>query len=252
VSVVLPTFDRARLLPRAIESVLAQTFRDFELIVVDDGSTDDTPRVVAPYLRDRVAYVRLERNMGAAAARNAGIRLAAGELLAFQDSDDEWLPEKLERHVRVFDEAGPPIGVVYSDMVRILADGTEHHHRSPTIVPGRLVNPETRFYEVWMLGIQSCVVRRECFDLVGAFDETLPSYEDLELFIRLSRRVSFVHVEEPLVRYHQTQGLSSDRAANRASRRRLLALYEAELAAEAAAFLAAERAILEAEAAKGR
>jgi glycosyltransferase involved in cell wall biosynthesis len=254
VSVVLPTFDRARLLPRAIESVLAQTFHDFELLVVDDGSTDDTPSVVESYAGDRLSYVRLERNTGAAAARNVGIRRAAGDLVAFQDSDDEWLPEKLERQVRAFDEGAetPRIDVVYCDMLRVHADGTSSYHASPEIVPGRLVNPDTRFYQVWMLGIQACVIRRECFDVVGLFDESMPSFEDLELFIRLSRAARFVHVDEPLVRYHETEGLSKNRAANRASRRRLLELYEADLATDDPDFLAGERAFLLAEAAKGR
>jgi glycosyltransferase involved in cell wall biosynthesis len=253
VSVVLPTFNRASLLPRAIESVLGQTFRDLELIVVDDCSTDDTPRVVEQYAGNRVSFIRLERNLGAAAARNVAIRLAVGELVAFQDSDDEWLPEKLERHIRTFDEPSETsrIDVVYCDMLRVLADGTTSYLRSPEIVPGRFVNPDTRFYQVWMLGIQACVIRRECFDAAGLFDESLPSFEDLELFIRLSRTVRFAHIGEPLVRYHETEGLSKNRAANRAARRRLLELYETDLATDDPAFLAGERAFLQAEAAKG-
>ena len=254
VSVVLPTFNRASLLPRAIESVLGQTFRDFELIVVDDGSTDDTPSVVDRYAEDRVSCIRLERNAGAAAARNVAIRRAAGELVAFQDSDDEWLPENLERHVRTFDEASETsrVDVVYCDMLRVLVDGTTNYHRSPDIVPGRLVNPDTRFYQVWMLGILACVIRRACLDVAGLFDESMQSFVDLELFIRLARTARFAHIHEPLVLYHETDGLTKNRAANRAARRRLLALYGEDLADEDPDFLAGERAFLQAEAAKGR
>src|SRR5215218_7102231 len=92
VSVVIPTYNRAPLLGRSIRSVLAQCYEDFEVIVVDDGSTDDTAEVVAGFRDARVSYVRLARNTGAGAARNVGIRLARGGFLAFQDSDDEWMP----------------------------------------------------------------------------------------------------------------------------------------------------------------
>ena len=106
VSVVLPTFNRERLLPRAINSVLNQTYKNLELIIVNDGSTDDTEKVVKGYSDKRIRYYKQELNKGGSAARNVGIKLARGELISFQDSDDEWLPEKLERQVRKFSEVG--------------------------------------------------------------------------------------------------------------------------------------------------
>ena len=102
VSIILPTYNRAALLPRSIESVLGQTYGDFELIVVDDGSQDDSAAVVARFADKRIHYLRLARNGGVSAARNAGLAEAAGKYIAFQDSDDEWMAEKLERQMREF------------------------------------------------------------------------------------------------------------------------------------------------------
>jgi glycosyltransferase involved in cell wall biosynthesis len=240
VSVVLPTYNRAWCLARAIESVLRQTYRALELIVVDDGSTDDTPDVVSAFSDPRIRYIRLARNRGAGAARNVGVRHATGRLLAFQDSDDEWLSANLELHLSTFEACAPEVAVVYSDMHRIHRDGRVRYHRSPTLVPGRLIDPVTRFYQVCSLGIQSTVIRRECFEAVGGFDEALPALEDLELFIRLSKRYRMRHLREPLVRYHETDGLSNDMAAKLIARRRLLDLYEAELLVVDPAFVARE------------
>lgn len=244
VSVILPTYQRGGLIGRAIASVLAQTRTDFELLVVDDGSTDDTAAQVARVRDRRLRYLRLGANRGAGAARNAGIREAVAPFLAFQDSDDEWLPAKLERHLRIFGARGPRIDVVYSDMERIRRDGRAEYHRSPAVRPGRLLNPETRFYQVCGLGIQSTVIRREALAAVGGFNEDFPALEDLELFIRLSRRHAFRHLEEPLVRYHETDGLSRNVPAKVVARDLLLRLYEPELMRDDAGFIARERAAL--------
>lgn len=244
VSVVLPTYQRGDLIGRAVASVLAQTWADLELLVVDDGSTDDTAAVLARVDDPRVHVLRLADNRGAGAARNAGIRRARGRFLAFQDSDDEWLPNKLERHLQAFAAAGAEIGVVYSDMLRVYRDGREAYHRSPDILPDVLIDPATRFYQVCRLGIQATVIRRECFAAAGVFDERFPALEDLELFIRLSRRTGFHHIEEALVRYHETDGLSQNVPAKITARTLLLELYGGEL--DDGEFVDRERAAIEA------
>src|SRR5215831_9468158 len=114
VSVVIPTYNNARFLPEALDSLLGQTYRDFELIVVDDGSTDDTLEVLKPY-RHLIRYVRKE-NGGPASARNLGIRHASGELIAFQDADDIWLPDKLQLQVDYLREH-PEVGLVFSGSI---------------------------------------------------------------------------------------------------------------------------------------
>ncbi|HZS34172.1 MAG TPA: glycosyltransferase [Methylomirabilota bacterium] len=249
VTVVLPTYQRASTLERAIRSVLEQTYRDFELIVVDDGSTDGTGAALARVQDPRVVCIRLEANRGASAARNVGIRAARGQFLAFQDSDDEWLPSKLERHLAAFEAHGPEMGVVYSDMERIWQDGRREYHRSPAVVRGALIDPRTGFYQVCRLGIQSAVIRRECVAAVGGFDEAFPALEDLELFVRLSRRYAFHHLEVPLVRYYETPGgLSANLAAKLVARRLLLARYGPELEQVDLAFVRREsRTLQEAE-----
>ena len=104
VSIIIPTYNRAHLIGRAIQSVLNQTYQNFEIIVVDDGSTDNTEEMIKEFQKHdkRIKYIRHEKNRGGAAARNTGIKVARGEYIAFQDSDDEWLPEKLEKQMDVF------------------------------------------------------------------------------------------------------------------------------------------------------
>jgi glycosyltransferase involved in cell wall biosynthesis len=244
VSIVLPTYERGPLIGRSIRSVLGQTYTDFELIVVDDGSTDATAEEVARFGDPRIRYIRLDQNRGAAAARNVGIRQALGRFIAFQDSDDEWLPAKLALHMDAFARCGPDVGVVYSDMQRIRRDGESHHHRSPDVAPGVLIDPRTRFYQVCRLGIQSTVIRRDCLTAVGGFNEDFPALEDLELFIRLSRRCRFHHLETPLVLYHETDGISQDMPAKVVARTLLLELYQEDLERDDPDFVARELAWL--------
>jgi len=235
VSVILPTYNRAALLPRSIESVLGQTYGDLELIVVDDGSQDDTATVVAKVADKRVRYVRHTQNRGVAAARNTGLTEARGAFIAFQDSDDQWLPEKLERQTRAFEEH-PEAAVVYSDMHRICSDGRVLYFRSPTIVRGRLVNPQTRFWQSYMLAMQPALLRRACFD-GNSFDEGLGAFDDLDFYLRVAQRYDFLHMTEPLVKYIETEGLTSDRHVELKDRRRLLRKYAAPLLASDPVFL---------------
>ena len=210
VSVIIPTFNRAHLLGRAIQSVLDQTYRDFELIIVDDASTDNTREVLKSFKDERIIYIKHDKNWGAAVARNIGIREARGEYIAFQDSDDEWLPEKLEKQIKVFESALPAVGVVYTDMLRIDENGVTKYWRSPSITDGSLINPKTSNYQVINLGILSTLIRKECFKNAGCFDEKFSRLIDLELFIRLSKHYCFSHIEEPLVKYYATKGISSN------------------------------------------
>lgn len=240
VSVVLCTYDRAGLLARAVDSVLCQSFTELELIVVDDGSSDGTSELLAGFTDPRLRTLRLEKNVGQAAARNAGIRLAQAPLLAFQDSDDEWVPEKLEWQVPALEASGPETCLVYCDMVHVGRDGTASFPGAPRIERGRLVDAELGFYQVFGLGIQSVIVRRSCLDRVGGFDERFRCFDDLELFLRLSAVFDFTYLAEPLVRYHDTDGVSNDRHAELIARGVLLRRYATRLASEAPGFLVRE------------
>lgn len=227
VSIVLPTFNRAHTLRRAIDSVLAQTYQHFRLVVVDDGSSDHTPELLSALTDPRVECITLAANAGVARARNIGIEATNSTFVAFQDSDDEWLPNKLEEQMNCLLQ-NSQVGVVYCDMVRITNLGAEYVLRAPDSVTSILISPELR-YCVQDIGIQSAVVRRSELLKSGLFDEQMPALEDLELFIRLSRVTTFVHRPLPLVRYHENPGISTDRHALGLARQKLLDKYASEL-----------------------
>jgi glycosyltransferase involved in cell wall biosynthesis len=200
VSVILPTYNRASLVRCAVDSVLSQQGVELELIAVDDGSTDGTGAVLEAVRDPRLAVVRLPARRGAGAARNAGVTAARGEWLAFQDSDDEWLPDHLAVLLAARDdEAG--VGVVYSDMW-IEHGGGRKYFGAPRLDPRR---PPTLAralaFGVARIGIQASLVSRSAFDRVGGFDEALPAFEDFELFARLTACCRFCHVARPTVLY---------------------------------------------------
>ena len=225
---------------------------DFEVVVVDDASARDTRSAVASLGDERLRCVRLDANVGPAAARNRGVREAIAALVAFQDSDDEWFPEKLAKQLAVLDAGGEELGVVTSDMLRVHASGETTYHRSPDIEPGRLLDPETGFYQAFALGTQCALVRRETFDAVGGFDERLRCFEDLDLFLRLAARTRFHRLAEPLVRYHETGGLTTDVRAEIAARACLWRKHAPTLWRESPGFLLREGLLLLARRAGGR
>ncbi|MFP5307675.1 MAG: glycosyltransferase, partial [Gammaproteobacteria bacterium] len=198
VSVVLPTFNRARTLPRAIASVLAQGETSLELIVVDDGSTDDTERVVAALQDSRVRYVRRSGNGGPAAARNAGLALARGEYIGFQDSDDEWLPLKLEKQLAALRSAPPQVGLALCGQLRWDTRTLWYlpAHARTGVRNGRL--REEILHNNFAL-TPSWLLRRKVVEELGGFDETLPMLEDWEWLIRYTARFPAVLVDEPLM-----------------------------------------------------
>jgi glycosyltransferase involved in cell wall biosynthesis len=212
VSVVLPSYNRAHLIRRAIASVLNQSYRALELIVVDDGSTDGTCKVVETLDDPRIQYIRHSRNRGAAAARNTGIEASESEYVAFQDSDDEWLPHKLERQMDVLTRSSPQIGVVYSSFWQVRGSGKRVYpprsRRWASLIPSEVRRLEGDIRTALLRGnpvtTQAAVVRRACFERVGTFDERLPYLEDWELWLRISQRYRFAFVDDPLLIVYAT------------------------------------------------
>lgn len=229
VSVILPTYNRAKSLPRAIDSVLSQTFADFELIIVDDGSTDNTADILRQYEGDQRVHLLSQAQAGCAGARNTGLLNSRGRYLAFQDSDDEWLPTKLEAAVKALENSGPEVGVVYSDMIRVGADQTISIWRSPEVVKGILIDENRLDYQVAGIGMCSALIKRECFDKVGPFDQTMPRFSDLEFFIRASEHFEFLYHPTPLVKYYAGPGISTNTADQVVARRYLIDKYNARL-----------------------
>jgi glycosyltransferase involved in cell wall biosynthesis len=197
ISVIIATYNHDRFLGEAIASVLSGTFADFELIVVDDGSSDATSEVILPFLADRrVRYYRIP-HQGLSAARNLGIRFAQAPLVAFLDADDLWLPEKLERQRALF-RRDPGLGVVYSRRLRIDADGTPIDYQEPPHFRGNILE---EIFRRNFVCFSSTVVRAAVFRKVGLFDEDLPLAMDYDLWLRVARMYRFDYVDEPLVKY---------------------------------------------------
>ena len=196
VSVVIPVFNRPAAVRRAIESVLAQTCQDFEIIVVDDGSTDETPAAVAGLADPRMTVIRHERNRGGSAARNTGIQAGSAPYVAFLDSDDEWLQSKLERQLEVFDRAEEEVGLVYTGAEDIFADGSVTRY-----IPRRQVDLAHALLTSNVVGGMSVgMVRRSVLDSLGGFDESLPASQDLDLWLRISERFRAEVVPDALVK----------------------------------------------------
>lgn len=200
VSVVIPTFNRSHVLGRCLRSVLAQTYGDFEVIVVDDGSEDDTAALVGAISDDRIVYIKHPHNLGQGAARNTGIQAARGRYIAFQDSDDEWLPNKLERQVKVFEAASEKVGVVYTG--RWVEGENGRRHVPAPKVERREGNIRASLLRGGFITSQTVMVRTESVRHVHGFDERLRHLEDWDLWIRLSREVEFQYISEPLVILH--------------------------------------------------
>jgi len=200
VSIIIPTYNRRQSIGRSIESVLNQTYRDFELIIVDDGSTDNTKELVADFNDERIRYVRHEENKGEAAARNTGIKAARCDYIAYQDSDDEWLPEKLARQIELLENASPEVGVIYTGFWK-----AENHKR--TYVPFSWVSQKNGDIHKELLkgnfiGSPVVLIKKECFNKVGLFDEKLRNLVDWEMWLRVSKYYHFKCIDEPLVIAH--------------------------------------------------
>ena len=199
VSVILPTCNRPKLLPVAIRSVLGQTFRDLELVVVDDASDDSVIEIVNAFRDERVRLIRHDSRRGGAAARNTGIRNSCGEYIAFLDDDDEWYPEKLARQMDLMLRAQPEVAAVYTGYLVVDRDSERICGR---MTPSHRGNLRDQLLESNPIGgTSSMLLRRSCLDKVGLFDETLPSFQDRDLWIRISREFHFDYVQEPLLNY---------------------------------------------------
>lgn len=205
VSVVIPTYNREHLLSRSLDSVLAQTFTDFEVLVVDDGSTDGTAVLMAEYeARDgRIRYLSQPRNAGVSAARNRGLREARGDFIAFLDSDDEWFPTKLERQITRFKALPGKVGLLYGgvenlgpDKERMVATPTHRGRLYPVLLKQNVIH-----------GTSGVMLRRAAVRRAGFFDEVIPAIEDWDYWLRVTEHFEVDFVPEPLIRYHDPEGV---------------------------------------------
>jgi glycosyltransferase involved in cell wall biosynthesis len=207
VSAIIPTYNRASLVTEAIDSILEQTFRNIEIIVVDDGSTDDTQDRLAQY-GDRIRVITQD-NSGPASARNRGITAARGDLIAFLDSDDRWLPTKVARQVALLSRAGPSVPCCICNIRMQWSDGERGSFDiaalHPAIPEGLWANVDAILATRCLLFNQGVMVRREVLQRVGGFDESLWLLEDHELALRLSLEGPWAYIHEPLVIWRETR-----------------------------------------------
>jgi glycosyltransferase involved in cell wall biosynthesis len=215
VSVVMAAKNYARFIGQAVRSVFAQTFADWELVIIDDGSTDDTSVMVKPFLGDaRVRCVRSDR-LGQPRAKNLGMRLSRGEFVAYLDADDAWEPTKLAKQLDVMRER-PEVGVCHTG--RLLMDETgrvtsRDHEGAESPAPSR-----SRLVELFLnnsVCFSSVMVRRAVFDQVGGFDPEFDLAIDYDLWLRVARHWQFACVPEPLVLYRTGHGNLSKKLSDR-------------------------------------
>ena len=195
VSVIIPAYNRASTIARSVESALAQTFQDLEIIVVDDGSSDTTCDVVQSIADERVRLVRHDANLGAAAARNTGMKVSQARYIAWLDSDDEWLPEKLQTQFEAFEHAAPDQRACYTAYKRIDQQVSQIYIPQPTD------------YKKLFLGCDqapgsSLLFERMLLDNVGYLDTHLRRYEDWDWLLRYCSTFRLLAVDKPLVRVY--------------------------------------------------
>ncbi len=220
VSAIITTYNYAPFIAGAIESVLQQTHRPDEIIVVDDGSTDDTAAIVAAYAEVGVRYI-YQANQGAGAARNSGLRAGQGEFVAFLDADDRWLPDKLARQLDHFAQH-PTVGLVTGGEWQVYASGQAPVRLDRAPVGAANIYP--RILVENSIGNPSLtLIRRACFEQVGTFDEGLRLGQDWEMWIRLARAFPIGVVDAPLITFTQHNGsLTAGQVAARARSNQLI------------------------------
>lgn len=200
VSVVVTCYNYGKFVAGCLDSLQKQTFSDFEVIVVDDGSTDNSAEQIRPFLQDsRFRYIK-QKNWGQANAKNRGIKESKAELIAFLDADDQWKPKKLEKQIPLF--ARQEVGVVYSRASHIDTEGKP----LPMVSSGQYLHPrrgkltEYLIYDNF-IPFSSVIVRKDCFDAFGIFNESLAMGIDWDLWLRFSTKVYFDYIDKKLLLY---------------------------------------------------
>lgn len=210
VSIILPTFNRAKSIEKSIKSILNQTFKDFELIIVDDGSNDNTEEVVSNFKDSRIILLKNSVNKGQSAARNIGIKNINkdSKFIGFQDSDDIWIKNKLELQIRTFKKSPKNVGVVFCSYKKI------YHNKTYELIPSQKI-PEIgdmyyKLLESSFIGTPTAIIKKQCIEKVGGFDESLTYLEDWEFFIRISKFFHIKFINIPLLySYESFEGITS-------------------------------------------
>lgn len=208
VCVIMPCYNGEKFIGEAIESVLNQTYNNWELIIVDDGSTDNSKEVIKRYFNDnRIKYIAHKENRGIPAARNTGIKASKGEYIAFLDQDDIWLPEKLKEQIEIFNvDRDKQIGLVFTDIMHLIEDETIRPEWPSKYVPNnlRIKSKEevlkSLFLQNFIPSI-SVIVRKDCFDRKGLLNENITGgADDYEFWLRISGCFKMIYINKPFVK----------------------------------------------------
>lgn len=202
ISVIIPTFNRSKFLSMAVNSVLRQSIQDFEIIIVDDCSQDDTSEIVDSIKNKKIKYIRHTANKGESGSRNTGISHSDSEYIAFLDDDDEWYVNKLERQISVIRDNPGDFGAVYTGFFyRDIVTGNSIGQFAPR-EHGYIFN-ELLCSNCVPGGGSTILLKRECFEEAGLFDPEFKTCADWDMWIRISRNYKFAYVKEPLIYYNQ-------------------------------------------------
>jgi glycosyltransferase involved in cell wall biosynthesis len=226
VSVVIPTYNTSNFLIKAIQSVINQTYKNWELIIVDDGSTDQTRQIVEEFQKkdSRIKYF-FQNNKGQGAARNLGIKNASGNYIAFLDSDDEFFENKLERVISYF-KKDKNIGFIYTDAI-IIGDYLYKKRRSEIVTPysGKIY---TKLLFNNFITTSTVVVKREVLQNCGSFDESdlLRNFEDYDLWLRIAKKYKIEYIPEVLVKYYFVPKITSWKKRRKAYKAMIYIYYK--------------------------
>lgn len=234
VSIIIPTYNREKYIERAVQSILGQTYDRYEIIIVDDGSTDNTREIIRVLedKDDRIRYIKLEENRGPAYARNIGMKEAKSEFIAFLDSDDEWLPDKLKLQMDKMLEFSEETALVFCRM-----SGIRRGRKDRYVCPDESIDKESlegnifsRLLWANLIGTPSALVRKKCLEQVGGFKESLTCLEDWEWILRIAKNWKIGFVDEILVEVHKLPGsVSTNMAGYLIARCYLVSLYRDEM-----------------------
>lgn len=226
VSVIIPTRDRPEKLLQAVASVLLQTWKSLEIIVVDDGSVDDICIALRSHFPYKVNFIRHDEPMGACEARNTGVRYSNGEYVAFLDDDDRWMPGKIKKQLDVFQISSDNLALVSCGYV-YESEGCAISENKPKLVPDPF---KKLLYGNWLGSTSLPLIRKSCLERVGLFDAGLSSCQDWDLWLRLCSRYDVATVEESLVvRTLHSGQITADIKRKIAGRRFLMAKHYSEL-----------------------
>lgn len=225
VSVIIPAYNRAHVIGQAIQSALQQTCQNFEIIVVDDASTDNTKEVVSGFADPRIRYLRHEQNCGAPQARNSGAESAQGNYLAFLDSDDIWYPEFLERQLGVLSALPPTVGMSCCNMMQKAADGYR------VVGPGkRSLTFDDNLIHANGICASSFVIRKGAFQSIEGFDVKFSSFQDFDFLLRMALKYQIFAIDDALFEYRLGDDSISRNMVSKANGfERIISIYKNDI-----------------------